>query len=116
MKRDPRDEAERLVTAAMGMLSAGAHKASNFATGSPECCVCPVCKAIAAARDPDPEFAEKLSAHAAEFANGLSGLLRAFGGATTPPAASSTAGEPAKDKPKEDPGGDAWHRATREAQ
>jgi hypothetical protein len=50
----------------------------GFATGSAECCVCPVCRAIAAAREPNPEFAERLATGAADLATGLAGVLRAF--------------------------------------
>ncbi|MGA4730047.1 hypothetical protein ACWEOS_07525 [Micromonospora taraxaci] len=49
-----------------------------FATGSPECCVCPVCRGIAALRDPSPEFAERLATGAGDLAAGVASLLRAF--------------------------------------
>lgn len=39
----------------------GNHRAEGFATGSPECCICPICRAVAALRDPSPEFAERLA-------------------------------------------------------
>ncbi|MFC6020517.1 hypothetical protein ACFP2T_30645 [Plantactinospora solaniradicis] len=51
---------------------------AGFATGSPECCVCPVCRSIAALRDPSPEFAERLATGAGDFAAGVASLLRAF--------------------------------------
>jgi hypothetical protein len=76
---DPKDEAERLVAAALAAASMAAHRAAGFATGSAECCVCPLCKAIAAVRDPDPQFAEKLSTGVGDLATGLAGVLRAFG-------------------------------------
>ncbi|MFI7215015.1 hypothetical protein ACIBP4_25695 [Micromonospora maritima] len=77
---------------------------AGFATGSPECCVCPVCRGIAALRDPSPEFAERLATGAGDLAAGVASLLRAFAPA-----------EPA------DPGGAApdasgdhvWREATR---
>ncbi|WP_433282418.1 hypothetical protein [Micromonospora sp. CA-244673] len=50
----------------------------RFATGSPECCVCPVCRGIAALRDPSPEFAERLATGAGDLAAGVASLLRAF--------------------------------------
>lgn len=77
--RDPREEAERLVASALAALSVAAGSTAGFATGSAECCVCPVCKAIAAARDPDPEFAERLATGVGDLAVGLAGVLRAFG-------------------------------------
>ncbi|MBM0204705.1 hypothetical protein JNW90_17685 [Micromonospora sp. STR1s_5] len=49
-----------------------------FATGSAECCVCPVCRGIAALRDPSPEFAERLATGAGDLAAGVASLLRAF--------------------------------------
>ncbi|MEU4553238.1 hypothetical protein EV382_3389 [Micromonospora violae] len=54
-----------------------------FATGSAECCVCPVCRGIAALRDPSPEFAERLATGAGDFAAGVASLLRAFSPAET---------------------------------
>ncbi|MEV6519938.1 hypothetical protein AB0M37_29575 [Micromonospora chalcea] len=51
---------------------------AGFATGSPECCVCPVCRGIAALRDPSPEFAERLATGAGDLAAGVASMLRAF--------------------------------------
>ncbi|MDG4796491.1 hypothetical protein [Micromonospora sp. WMMD1082] len=50
----------------------------GFATGAAECCVCPVCRGIAALRDPSPEFAERLATGAGDLAAGLASFLRAF--------------------------------------
>ncbi|WP_433649665.1 hypothetical protein ACQP2C_23980 [Micromonospora zamorensis] len=55
-----------------------------FATGSAECCVCPVCRGIAALRDPSPEFAERLATGAGDLAAGVASLLRAFSPAEPP--------------------------------
>jgi hypothetical protein len=66
-----------------GRLGAG----GAFATGSPECCVCPVCRGIAALRDPSPEFAERLATGAGDLAAGVASLLRAFS-PPEPPASS----------------------------
>ena len=68
----------------------------RFATGRPECCVCPVCRAIAALRDPSPELAERLATGAGDLAAGVASLLRAFaarraGRARPRPAAAGTA-------------------------
>ncbi|MBO4210100.1 hypothetical protein [Micromonospora echinofusca] len=63
--------------------------AGGFATGSPECCVCPVCRGIAALRDPSPEFAERLATGAGDLAAGVASLLRAFASAGT-----GTTGDP----------------------
>jgi hypothetical protein len=72
---DIRDEAEKLVAAAIAAVSMAARSLGGpgsrlggaFATGTPECCVCPVCRVVAAMRDPNPDLAEKLSAGAGEL-------------------------------------------------
>ncbi|MEU7843583.1 hypothetical protein AB0B39_21805 [Micromonospora sp. NPDC049114] len=56
----------------------GTQGGGGFATGSAECCVCPVCRGIAALRDPSPEFAERLATGAGDLAAGVASLLRAF--------------------------------------
>jgi hypothetical protein len=99
--RDPREEAERLVAAALAAMSMAARSTTGFATGSAECCVCPLCKAIAAARDPDPDFAERLATGAGDLAAGVASVLRAFG-----------ARAPFK-TPGDDPS--AWRSATRDS-
>jgi hypothetical protein len=109
--RDPREEAERLVATALAAVSMAANGAAGFATGSAECCVCPVCKAIAAARDPDPEFAERLAAGAGDLAAGVASVLRAFGERSSahfePPGGTAEASDP-HEKP------DVWQAATQE--
>ncbi|MEU6024451.1 hypothetical protein ACGFIK_08320 [Micromonospora sp. NPDC048871] len=57
---------------------------AGFATGTAECCVCPVCRGIAALRDPSPEFAERLATGAGDLAAGLASFLRAFAPTETP--------------------------------
>ncbi|MCW3843673.1 hypothetical protein ONA70_26580 [Micromonospora yasonensis] len=94
-----------------GSASAGgAATAAGFATGSPECCVCPVCRGIAALRDPSPEFAERLATGAGDLAAGVASLLRAF--APAEPAA--PAGAPGAAGPDGTTAGDqVWREATR---
>jgi hypothetical protein len=88
---DPvRDEAERLVAAAIAAFSLAARGLggvtgsrrtaghSGFATGSPECCVCPVCRVISAMRDPSPDLAERLASGAGDLASVVAGLLRSL--------------------------------------
>ena len=105
MTRDPREEAERLVATALAALQVAAGSTAGFATGSAECCVCPVCKAIAAARDPDPEFAERLASGVGDLAVGLAGVLRAFG----------TREDPAQSRtPEPETTQDVWQGATKE--
>jgi hypothetical protein len=101
---DPREEAERLIASILGSASVAADGLRGFATGSAECCVCPVCKAIAAARDPNPEFAERLASGAADLASGLAGVLRAFSRAAQS-APTGFGGGSAEDDP--------WRAATR---
>ncbi|MBG0563407.1 hypothetical protein [Actinoplanes aureus] len=77
-----------------GGQQGGYQSGGHWATGSAECCVCPVCKVIAAMRDPSPETAERLATSAGDIANGVAGLMRAFSGIATqrprPPAPRET--------------------------
>jgi hypothetical protein len=81
--RDPREEAERLVAAALAAVSMAANSTAGFATGSAECCACPLCRAIAAARDPDPQLAERLATGAGDIAAGVASFLRNFNSKST---------------------------------
>jgi hypothetical protein len=109
---DPKDEAERLVAAALAAVSMAAQSATGFATGSAECCVCPLCKAIALARDPDPAFAEKLATGVGDLATGVASVLRAFG-ETDFSFGTGRARSSATDPPSEQtPDDDVWHGAT----
>lgn len=67
---------------------------AGWATGSAECCVCPVCRGITLMRNPSPEFAEQLATSAGDLAAGVAGLLRAFS-----TAAADTSARPAAPKP-----------------
>lgn len=111
MATDPvREEAERLVAAAIAAVSMAARglggrsrggpwstgAAGGFATGSAECCVCPVCRVIAAMREPDVDLAERLSSGAGDLAGGVTALLRSFS---------------RRSRDEEDVD-DAWHTAT----
>jgi hypothetical protein len=114
---NPRDEAERLVAAALAAVSVAARSTTGFATGSAECCVCPLCKAIAAVRDPDPQFAERLASGVGDLATGLAGVLRAFATAAAKSAEEpGGTGSPDANRPDASSaaGGDAdvWHSAT----
>jgi len=131
-----REEAERLVAAAFAAASVAARglaRAANplsgvadaaerllagggpghVATGSPECCVCPLCRAIAAVRDPDPRLALKLAASAADLASTVTEALRVVGGAVSRPAAARPAGADAPRPQRTAPDADAtWRLAT----
>jgi len=92
----PAEEAERLVVAALAALSSAtrgwlAGAGHGYSTGTQECCVCPLCRGIAAVKDPSPEFAERLASGAAELAGGLTTLLRAVGEALSNPPGSGGA-------------------------
>jgi hypothetical protein len=124
MPDDVREEAERLVAAALaaaqfalrnaGSAASLAGMAERFlggghiATGTAECCVCPVCRGIAALRNPDPEFAARLASGASDLAAGLTTILRAVNSVTkdarpkTPP------------PPRTPEGGPTWRAATRD--
>jgi hypothetical protein len=75
----------------------------HIATGSAECCICPICRAIAAIRDPSPEFAERLASGASDLAAGLTSILRAFGEAARRGQQPSVMDIPADAKPEEEP-------------
>ncbi|MDG4805374.1 hypothetical protein O7634_01200 [Micromonospora sp. WMMD1120] len=76
---------------------------AGFATGSAECCVCPVCRGIAALRDPSPEFAERLATGAGDLAAGVASLLRAFAPAEQPAARPTEPGATASSPPSPAP-------------
>src|SRR3954447_7001124 len=122
MTGDPvRDEAERLVAAAIAAVSLAARglggvaggKHAGFATGSPECCVCPVCRVISAMRDPHPELAERLASGAGDLAAAVTGVMRSVSRATRPEQGES-AGPPAESSTVDD-GGEFWDRLRRQA-
>lgn len=82
-----REEAERLVAAVLAAATLAANANPQLSTGSAECCVCPLCKVIAAVRDPDPEMVERLATGAGDLAAGMASFMRHLAGA---PSASST--------------------------
>ncbi len=85
MAQEPvRDEAERLVAAAIAAVSMAARSLPRgggrpLATGSAECCVCPICRVIAGMREPNPDLADRLAAGAGDLATAVAGVLRTFG-------------------------------------
>jgi hypothetical protein len=76
-----REEAERLVAAALATVSVAASRVGHDVA---EGCGCPVCRAILVLRDPDPRIAERLASGAADLAAGLAGLLDAWRGGSRP--------------------------------
>jgi hypothetical protein len=86
-----REEAERLVATMLAAASLALRAAQGsehgwrpgpgFATGTADCCICPLCRAIAALRDPSPELAERLATSAGDLAVAVAGVLRACAGA-----------------------------------
>ncbi|WP_434741056.1 hypothetical protein [Micromonospora sp. SH-82] len=94
----------------------------GFATGAPECCVCPLCRAITAMRDPSPEFAERLATGAGDLAAGVASMMRAFTESddrrpsSDAPAPGAGSGRPAEaDRPDRAEGkpDHVWREATR---
>jgi hypothetical protein len=113
VRHDPvRDEAERLVTAAIAAISMAARTipssgAHAFATGSDECCVCPICRVIATMRDPSAELSDRLTTGAGELATAVAGVLRTL----------TRAGGPAEE-PNDSPtreGDEFWETMRRQA-
>ncbi|OJF14743.1 hypothetical protein [Couchioplanes caeruleus] len=109
-----RDGLGDLLGSAVGQFLSGTgtpqHRSSTgWATGTAECCVCPICRAIAALRDPTPETAERLAAGAGDLATGLATLMRGFsavvGAAGTPHPEPTSHQTPNPDQ--------AWSAATR---
>ncbi len=71
-----REEAERLVGVVLAAASMAANAHPGLSTGSAECCVCPLCRVIAAVRDPDPAMVERLTSGAGDLAAGVASFLR----------------------------------------
>jgi hypothetical protein len=115
-----RQEAERLVAAALATVSGlAAGHGARYATGSAECCVCPVCRVIAAVREPSPEASERLATGVGDLATGIASMLRSLSGDRRAPEA--PADSPNRDDPVGSPapaaeswhgGEDPWHAAT----
>lgn len=85
-----RQEAEKLVATVLAAATMAANANPQFSTGSAECCVCPLCKVIAAVRDPDPEMVERLATGAGDLAAGMASFLRHLAGPTSPAPAEET--------------------------
>lgn len=90
-----RQEAERLVAAVLATATMAANATPNLSTGSAECCVCPLCKVIAAIRDPDPEMVERVAAGAGDLAVGVASFLRHVAAASPSPSPSAPPPQPA---------------------
>ena len=83
MVADPvREEAERLVAAALTVVSMAARALTDrgVATDAPECCICPVCRLISALRDPSPDVIDRIAAGAGELAAGVASVFRNLSG------------------------------------
>jgi len=71
-----RQEAEKLIAALLAAAAVAANANPHWSTGSRECCACPLCKVIAAVRDPDPEMVERVATGAGDLAAGMASFLR----------------------------------------
>jgi hypothetical protein len=121
---DIRDEAERLVSATLAAASFALRGTRAFSTGTDECCVCPVCRGIAAVRNPSPQMMFTVAKGATNVASGIASALRAFSAAVPPPAktprdpgatwrSATHTEEPPPPPPADD---DPWGAATRAAE
>jgi hypothetical protein len=99
-----RQEAERLVAAVLAAAAMAANANPQLSTGSAECCVCPLCKVIAAVRDPDPQMVERLASGAGDLAAGIASFLRHVAAPSTSDnvwkQATAQEAEPERDRPK----------------
>jgi hypothetical protein len=103
------------VAGVVGQLTGGigGHRGDpgkGWATGSAECCVCPVCRVIAGLRDPSPHAAERLATGAGDFATGVASLMRAFSAMSGDRRRPARPARPAPPPPDPDT---AWSAATR---
>jgi hypothetical protein len=90
--------------------SAAGHFFVGWSTGSAACCVCPICKAIAAVRDPSPATAVRLATGAGDVATGVATVLRGLSALSGSRPAPARPAKPAK--PVFDPDV-SWSAATR---
>ncbi|BCJ29165.1 hypothetical protein [Actinocatenispora sera] len=88
-----RDEARLLVT---GVLAAASRAASGWPGQSG--CRCPLCRAAAAVREPDPQLSERLADAVGTVADGVAGLLRAWSDGATGPDGTAPAGGSSEDE------------------
>lgn len=94
------DEARRLVEAAREWAVRAVPDA-HVATGSPECCWCPLCRTVAVLRGDRPEVTEKLAEVVTAAASALAAVLDATASSAAPaaaPAAAATTPEEEKEK------------------
>jgi hypothetical protein len=78
------DEAQRLVEAGLAwaqrLVAAVDPAGERLATGAPECGACPICRAVAALRDPSPEVTERITATVTDLATLVATGLRTLDG------------------------------------
>jgi len=78
------DEAARLVEAglqwAQRLVASVDPTGERLATGAPECGACPVCRAVAALRDPSPEVTERITTTVTDLATLVVTGLRTLDG------------------------------------
>lgn len=104
-----RQEAERLVATALAAVRLVAVGAAN--RDSDAGCPCPVCRALAALREPDPRVVERLATRAGDLAAGVASLLRsASAGQHAAPSASTGHAAPSATDDQ------IWRDATRAGQ
>lgn len=83
------------------------HRRHSVANDSPDCCRCPVCRAISAVRDPDPRVAERLATGVGQLAETAVRVLRGVAGTVPPPPRPAEPPRPADPARATDPPGSA---------
>jgi hypothetical protein len=136
MPSTAREEAERLVAAGLAAVSMAAdrigapsrerggaaavgfdalgdalfgpssHRRHSIATDSAECCRCPLCRVISAARHPDPEFTERLATGVGDLAEGAARMLGTLTGTGIEPGGRQEGNRSVR------PADDVWAAAT----
>lgn len=82
-------EAMRLIETVQDWLHASTD--GHIATGSEECCACPVCRVIAVVRDTDPAVVGTLTQNAVGLLDTVRGLVGMAGGERSPAGSRSSA-------------------------
>jgi hypothetical protein len=104
-----RQEAERLVVTAVRAARVAAGGAAAR-VGHPVSCACPVCRTLAAVRDPDPAVVQRLASRAGDAAAGVAGLMRSASAAWRGPEGPAPADDVSRGAA---PADDVWRAATR---
>lgn len=99
------EEAVRLIGAAQDWWhrTVGDPATARIATGSPECCWCPLCQLVATLRGERPELVERLAEAQAALTVAVRALAEAAGISFDRPSAEQPAGDEPAPSPKVQP-------------